>query len=144
MVNQRPFSGLAVLFSPLHPPLPPFSVCFFFFSFSPYLQAITLTPLTSEISLCFLFTFSRAFFLFFFFFLLALPKGLIWKYHILTGENTLLADLFAVTASFLKQSSREEIFVFQRRKKMSCSASVKDNELSLSLTVKPLEKYNRP
>lgn len=88
--------------------------------------------------------FLQGIFSFFFFFLLALPKGLIWKYHILTGENTLLADLFAVTASFLKQSSREEIFVFQRRKKMSCSASVKDNELSLSLTVKPLEKYNRP
>lgn len=79
-----------------------------------------------------------------FFFLLALPKGLIWKYHILTGENTFLADLFAVTASFLKHSSREEIFVFQGRKRMSCSIAMKDNELSLSVTVKPLEKHNRP
>lgn len=81
---------------------------------------------------------------YYFFFLLALLKGLIWKYHILTGESTLLSDLFAVTASFLKHSSREEIFLFQGRKRMSCSVAMKDNELSLSVTVKPLEKHNRP
>lgn len=62
----------------------------------------------------------------------------------MTGENTLLADIFAVTASFLKHSSREKIFVFQGRKRMSCSIAMKDNELSLSVTVKPLEKHNRP
>lgn len=77
-------------------------------------------------------------------FFLALPKGLIWKYHILTGKYTLLDDLFTMTGFFFKQSSREKIFVFQRRKRMSCSIAMKDNELSLSLTVKPLEKYNRP
>ena len=145
VVNQRLFSGLAVLFSPLHPLLPPFSAWFssffFFFFFFPLFASHDVN-----------FTYEWNFSLFpvyflqgtNFFFLLALPKGLIWKYHVLTGENTLLADLFAMTASFLKQSSREEIFVFQRRKRMSCSIAMKDNELSLSLTVKPLEKHNRP
>lgn len=40
VLNQSLFSGLTVLFSPLHPPLPPFSACFFLFSFPPYLQPI--------------------------------------------------------------------------------------------------------
>lgn len=67
VVNQRLFSGHAVLFSPLHPPLPPFSACFFsfFFLFPLICKTITLTPLMSEISVCFLFSFSRAFFFFF-------------------------------------------------------------------------------
>lgn len=35
VVNQRLFLGLVVLFSTLHPPLPPFSACFFSPSFPP-------------------------------------------------------------------------------------------------------------
>lgn len=92
------------------------------------------TPLKSKILLYFLSVFSSVLF---FFFLLALPKELTWKYHILTGKKTLLADLFTTTSFFLKQSSREGISVFQKRKRMSCSIAMKDNELSLSLTVKP-------
>lgn len=91
-------------------------------------------PLKSKILLYFLSVFSSVLL---FFFLLALPKELTWKYHILTGKKTLLADLFTTTSFFLKQSSREGISVFQKRKRMSCSIAMKDNELSLSLTVKP-------
>lgn len=153
--NQRLFPGLVVLFSPstLRCLLSfSFFLSFFFFflfNFSSYLQAIVLTPLRLLLSRSFLFAsclLSPGYYhlFFFFFFFLALPKGLIWKYHILTGKNTLLDDLFTMTGFFFKQSSREKIFVFQRRKRMSCSVAMKDNELSLSLTVKPLEKYNRP
>lgn len=137
VVNQRLYPELVVLFSPF--------ILFCFPSFSPFLLSllITVSPYLQSIIRLLLkvkFCFTSCLFspvYYYFFFLLALPKELTWKYHILTGKKTLLADLFTTTSFFLKQSSREGISVFQKRKRMSCSIAMKDNELSLSLTVKP-------
>lgn len=147
--NQRLFPGLVVLFSPstLRCLL---SFSFFLSFFFSLIFPLICKPscwLHLDSSYKWIFSLLPVYFLqgiIIFFFFLALPKGLIWKYHILTGKNTLLDDLFTMTGFFFKQSSREKIFVFQRGKRMSCSVAMKDNELSLSLTVKPLEKYNRP